>query len=78
MIRLLILCLCALLLTSCTTSPAPSSVVAQCYPVVNYTPDQEAAQASAYASLPISSPLRSALDDYGHERAALRACAGVK
>lgn len=71
------------LLTSCTAGlfsqpPLPAAVVAQCYPVVPYSAAQEAAQASAYDALPIGSPLRSLIDDYGHERAALRACAVAK
>lgn len=71
------------LLTSCgagtfNTDPTLTTPIAQCYPVVPYTPAQESAQASAYDALPPSSPLRSLIDDYGHERAALRACAGVK
>jgi hypothetical protein len=58
--------------------PIPAVPIAQCFPVVPYSASQEAAQADAYDALPANSPLRPLIDDYGHERAALRACASVK
>lgn len=81
-----ILCLTAIteILTGCAAtmpviaeSPASQVVVKTvCPPIPTYTRAQEQALGAAVAALPVTSPLVSAMADYGAVRAAIRACRG--
>lgn len=62
------------LLVGCTTvAPTPNSTV--CPVPAAYSPAFEKRAAGELADLPAVSALRTLIDDYGRERAELRACA---
>lgn len=63
----------ALLLSGCA-SASPVLNTAVCPPVKSYTAQQQLDAANAYGALPVGSILRTMIDDYGQERAELRAC----
>ena len=65
----------ALLCASCT-APAPVVQTTACPPPKEYTAAQERQAKAEYDALPLGSMLRVLTDDYGKERAALRACRG--
>ena len=60
-------------IAGCTSSTVPS-----CPPIVEYSPQFEAATATELAALPPGSHVARMVADYARERAELRACQAVK
>lgn len=75
--RLWLLALAAATLGACAAAPAARLDGVVCVPAKAYTPAEEKALAAAIAALPANSPLGGAMVDYGHMRAAARACEGA-
>lgn len=75
-----------LVLAACASHPAaslppPAMAAATCPPVVSYSNVEEAAQADALEALQArhpNSPLIGLIVDYGHLRAAARACVATQ
>lgn len=73
--RLAISALVVLLVAGCITQPTPQPTIAvACIPLRDYSPDDQKVLATAVSQLPATSPLVSAMEDYGSMRAADRAC----